>query len=110
MVTVERGKVLRHEVVQLSADGDTLEIPLTGEEAPNVYLSVTLLGQTQDGRPDFRQGYLNLPVEPLEQTFNVQVESQPPQTGPGEDVYAGDPGERRCRCTGAGRVLALGGG
>ncbi len=86
LLTVERGVVLRHEVLRLPPGGDNLEIPLSSQEAPNVYLSILLLGNTPDGRPDFRAGYLNLPVAPLEQTFNVQITKQPEQTGPRDQV------------------------
>jgi hypothetical protein len=86
LVTLERGLILRHEVVTLPVGGDTIELPLSSEDAPNVYLSVTVLGKTPEGRPDFRLGYLNLPVKPVEQTFNVQVIAEPEQTGPAEAV------------------------
>ncbi|MGW8250749.1 MAG: MG2 domain-containing protein, partial [Anaerolineales bacterium] len=86
LLTVERGTVLRYEIVELPPNGDSLEVPLTGQDAPNVYVSVTLLGRAPDGRPDFRQGYLDIPVEPVEQTFDVQLESQPSQAGPGDQV------------------------
>jgi uncharacterized protein YfaS (alpha-2-macroglobulin family) len=86
LVTVERGVVLRHQVLNLNPGGNTLDFPFSAEDAPNVYVSVTLLGRNELGRPDFRQGYLNLPVEPLEQTLNVKLTSQPQRAGPGEDV------------------------
>jgi uncharacterized protein YfaS (alpha-2-macroglobulin family) len=86
LLAVERGIVLRYDVFELPPGGDALDIPLTGQDAPNVYISVTLLGRGQNGSPDFRQGYLDLPVEPVEQTFDVQLESQPQQAGPGEEV------------------------
>jgi len=86
LVTIERGVVLRSEVVTLSPGGSSLEFPLTSDDAPNVYLSVTLLGNTTDGRPDFRVGYINLPVAPVEQTFTVEMVSQPEKTGPGDEV------------------------
>jgi alpha-2-macroglobulin len=86
LLAVERGVLMRYEVVNLPPGGDTLEIPLSSQEAPNVYVSTLLLGSTPEGRPDFRAGYLNLPVLPTEQTFNVQVTSQPQQTGPGDQV------------------------
>ena len=51
-----------------------------------MYVSVTLLGRDATGNPDFRQGYLDLPVEPIEQTLSVQLTSQPERAGPGEEV------------------------
>jgi uncharacterized protein YfaS (alpha-2-macroglobulin family) len=86
LVTRERGTVSDSQVVRLAPGGETLEFPLTGEDAPNVYVSVTLLGRTEQGQPDFRMGYINLPVAPVEQTFNVQLASQPEKTGPGDEV------------------------
>jgi uncharacterized protein YfaS (alpha-2-macroglobulin family) len=45
---------------------------------------VTLL--KPGGEPDFRQGYLILPVEPVEQTLNVSLASDPVRTEPGGEV------------------------
>jgi alpha-2-macroglobulin len=60
LVTVERGKVLSAEVLNLSASGSTYSLDLTDEHAPNVYLAATLLGPDNQ----FRQGYVDLEVEP----------------------------------------------
>jgi uncharacterized protein YfaS (alpha-2-macroglobulin family) len=86
LVTIERGVVLRHQRVEVEAGGLNLSLPLGEEDAPNVYLSVTLLGQDRSGRPDFRQGYVNLPVEPDEFVLNVELINQPERTGPGGEV------------------------
>jgi hypothetical protein len=86
LLTVERGTILRHQVLNLAGSGTTVELPLSGEDAPNVYVSVTLIGRGEAGQPDFRQGYLNLTVEPVQQTLNVQVTSQPERAGPGEEA------------------------
>ncbi len=86
LISVERGKILSSEVKTLEAGGSTLKFPLTGEDAPNIYISVTLLGKNDQGKPDFRQGYLKIPVEPSEQTLNVQITSKPEVTGPGGKV------------------------
>lgn len=86
LVAIERGVVLRHEVRRVAAGGETLEVPLSSEDAPNVYLSVTLLGKGPDGQPDFRQGYIDLPVSPQEQLINVTLTGQPERAGPGEEV------------------------
>ncbi len=73
LVTVERGAILRHFTLTLDSSGYLLPLELTSEDAPNVYLSVTLLGETANGAPDFRQGYINLPVEPRDFELNVEV-------------------------------------
>ncbi|MGB8980250.1 MAG: Ig-like domain-containing protein [Anaerolineales bacterium] len=82
LVTVERGLVSRSEVVWLTGSGKEYPLTLTEDDAPNVYVSVTVLGQGND----FRHGLVNLPVAPDAQALNVQVTSNPAQVGPREDV------------------------
>jgi hypothetical protein len=86
LVTVERGVVLRYQVLPVDETGLNLSVPLGEEDAPNVYLSVTLLKAADGGPADFRHGVINLPVQPLAQTLNVEFTSQPERTGPGEPV------------------------
>ncbi|HXF84980.1 MAG TPA: Ig-like domain-containing protein [Anaerolineales bacterium] len=82
LVTIERGVIFSAEVITLSGSGMEYAIPITEEHAPNIYVSVTVLGQGND----FRHGYLNIPVTPLAQTLNVQVIPSPPQAGPRDSV------------------------
>ena len=82
LVTVERGTLLSQQLLALDPGGSTLSLPLTAEHAPNVYVSVTLVGRDGEGQPDFRQGYLDLPVEPVEQTLKVSLTSQPQKSRP----------------------------
>ncbi len=82
LVTVERGIVSKAEVIQLSGSGKEYSLPLTADDAPNVYVSVIVMGQGND----FRKGLLNLPVAPDAQKLNVQVLSNPTQAGPRDNV------------------------
>jgi alpha-2-macroglobulin len=86
LVSVERGTMLRHRVVNLEGAGTNLYIPLGDEDAPNVYLSVTLFGKTPEGRPTYRQGYLILPVQTIEHVLDLEVTAEPEKAGPGEEV------------------------
>jgi len=86
LLTVERSVIMDYQIVQIGPGGQTFNLPLTDEEAPNVVVSVTLLGRNERGNPDFRQGFINLSVEPLEQQLNVTLLTQPERTGPGEEV------------------------
>ena len=86
LVTVERGVVLRHRVLELEGAGTNLYLPLAGEDAPNVIVSVTLLGTSPEGRPDYRYGYLNLSVEPHAYFLNVELSNVPEMVYPGEDL------------------------
>ncbi|RPJ20541.1 MAG: hypothetical protein EHM33_28240, partial [Chloroflexi bacterium] len=82
LVTVERGLVSKAEVIKLNGSGREYLLPLTEDDAPNVYVSVTVLGQGND----FRYGLVNLSVAPDAQALNVQVSSNPAKAGPREDV------------------------
>ena len=86
LLTVERGIVLRHQVLEIRAGGQNLSIPLSVEDAPNVIVSVLLLGRDSRELPDFRQGYLNLPVSPADLTLQVELLSQQERAGPGDEV------------------------
>ena len=57
-------------------------LPLTDADAPNVYVSVTILGQGND----FRQGLVNIPVTPDAEKLNVQVIPNPGEAGPRDKV------------------------
>jgi hypothetical protein len=81
LVTVERGVILDSQLVELDESGSTFSLPLTDDHAPNVYISATLIDVD-----DFRQGYLNLAVEPKAQALHVELTSQPERAQPGEQV------------------------
>ena len=82
LITVERGLVSKAEVLTLSGSGNEYSVELTEADAPNVYVSVTVLGQGND----FRYGLVNLPVAPEAQSLNVQLTSNPTQAGPRDEV------------------------
>ncbi|HLF73880.1 MAG TPA: alpha-2-macroglobulin family protein, partial [Anaerolineales bacterium] len=82
LVTVERGLVSKAEVINLSGSGREYSFPLTEEDAPNVYVSVTVLGQGND----FRHGLVDIPVAPDAQALNVQVTLNPEEAGPRDNV------------------------
>src|SRR5215212_2213630 len=82
LVTVERGLVSKAEIITLSGSGNEYSLPLTEDDAPNVYVSVTVLGQGND----FRYGLVNIPVAPEAESLNVQVTSNPVSAGPRDNV------------------------
>ena len=86
LLTVERDEILRHDVLILEDAGEHYSLPLSDQDAPNIYVSVTIIGQGFDGRPDFRQGYLNLLVEPVSQMLDVTLTASAESLGPGDDA------------------------
>ena len=86
LITVERHKIISYQTLSITSSGETIHIPLSDEEAPNVYVSVTLLGQDGDGMTDFRQGYINLLVGAVTKMMQVEVIGKPERLGPREEV------------------------
>jgi alpha-2-macroglobulin len=82
LVTTERGAILSARIVQVVAGGASVDIPLTDDEAPNVFVSVTLLGSGTD----FRMGYLNIEVDPVNFVLNVDLQVTPEKAAPGQEV------------------------
>jgi len=87
LVTLERNKVISYEIFSITSSGLEVNVPLSEEEAPNVYLAVTLIGIDSEGINSFRQGYINLIVEPSDQMLQVEIVGEPEQLGPGEEVH-----------------------
>ncbi len=91
LVTVERELVLDRYVVELEGTADTIEVPIRSGHVPNVFVSVMLVqGRVPDagfgpdgmdlGKPSFKIGYVNLPVESTERRLKVEVK-------PGQGTY-----------------------
>ena len=86
LLTVERSLIMQHELLQVETGGLNYSLPLSAEHAPNIYVAVTLLGSDAQGRPDFRQGYVELRVDPAQQILSVSLTSEPERSGPGDEV------------------------
>ncbi len=89
-VSVEREKVLRSFQVELKGNAPVIEVPLTAEDAPNVFVSVCLLrGSDESARKiktaEFRQGYCQLKVEDTQSQLNVQVMLPQTDYRPGQE-------------------------
>ncbi|MEM5773583.1 MAG: Ig-like domain-containing protein, partial [Anaerolineaceae bacterium] len=86
LITVERGKVMQSEVIEVTESQLEYTLQMDPFYAPNVYVSVTLLKTGQNGVDEFRQGYVRLPVNPRELVLQVQVTAEPPIAEPGDSV------------------------
>ena len=87
LITVEQDRVQRADVVEIDGPSLLYEIPMTDADAPNVYITVTLIGRLADGRADFRMGIVNLDVQPSAHILNVTLTANPAQAGPGGRGY-----------------------
>lgn len=88
LVTIERGGVLRHEVIQVTSNSQVLRVPLTSADAPNVYVSVVLVKGTDATQlvADYKVGIVPIEVKPVAQTLNITLSPDPTQGEPGTSV------------------------
>jgi alpha-2-macroglobulin len=86
LVTTERGRVMFSQVLEITASGAMVSIPITADSLPNLYVSAILVGEDANGNPDYRQGVLKLPVSPISKTLNIDLNLDPALTEPGERV------------------------
>lgn len=88
LVTVERGLIRSHEVINLVNNSTIYHLPITGDIAPNVYIFVTIIMGVNDTnpRPDFRIGLAQLKVDPGERAIQIKLTPDNTQVGPGEQV------------------------
>ncbi len=82
LLTTERGTFKTVQVVPVPPEGYRFQFPITEAEAPNIYISATLLGPNTS----FRQGYINLPVDPAALTLNIALKAAPEKAKPGDTL------------------------
>jgi hypothetical protein len=83
LLTTEREGIRSHRVFNLTSTQQTVEVPITENDIPNVYVSVLLVkGRTKGapdadgsdpGKPSFRLGYVELGVEDATKRLSVNV-------------------------------------
>jgi hypothetical protein len=87
LMTIERGQVIEHKLLTLQDTTEVLQVPISAEHAPNVYVSIVLVKVGDDlPAPDLRVGLVNLPVSTEQQELNITVTPDKQQAGPREDV------------------------
>ncbi|MFQ3534713.1 MAG: Ig-like domain-containing protein [Aggregatilineales bacterium] len=101
LISVERGKVLRYEVVDLPTNSYVYELPITAEMAPNAYVSVVIVKGVDENNPvaAFRIGLLQIGVDTTRYALNITVTPDREQASPRETVtytikvtnYLGEP-------------------
>lgn len=91
LVSIERENVRRFFTVELRESNRLIEVPVTADDIPNVYVSVTLLKGTKGSlrknpMPEFRTGYCQLTVEHPDSKLTVDVHPAEKTYQPGQDV------------------------
>lgn len=97
LVTVEREHVIDRFMVDIKGNADYLRVPVREEYLPNAFVSVMLLkGRSAEagfgpdgddlGKPAFRVGYVELPVEPAARRLEVKLSAAREEYEPGDTV------------------------
>lgn len=87
LVTIERGEVLSHTVIQVEGADSIIEVPIRDLYAPNVFLTVTLIRPMIDGDPaSLAVGMIELPVAADALELRVTLTPDRARAGPGEDI------------------------
>jgi uncharacterized protein YfaS (alpha-2-macroglobulin family) len=106
LITIERGHIYDHWVQTLETNSEQIEIPITEDLIPNVFVSVVIAKGVDETTPlpTFKVGYAQLPIKVTEKELSITL--TPDRAGdehyePGETVFydvdvadsAGDPVE-----------------
>jgi uncharacterized protein YfaS (alpha-2-macroglobulin family) len=97
LLTVEREGVLTRQPLKLSGSVTAVDVPITEEMVPNVFVSVLLMrprvppkegieNGDDPGRPNARVGLVKIPVEKKTKRLDVKVTTDKPQYQPGQEV------------------------
>ncbi|KAA3658961.1 MAG: hypothetical protein DWQ04_23605, partial [Chloroflexi bacterium] len=88
LVTVERGHIKSQEVIRLTSNSTIYRLPITGEMAPNVFVSVLVIKGVDETNPapDFKLGMVQFTVDREEQALTVEVTPDKTTAGPGDTI------------------------
>lgn len=93
LVTVERGRIIQHEVIKMTGTSQVYSLPITENYAPNIYVSVVLVqgreGPQAGNAPrlaDYKVGILPIDVKPVAQVLKVSLTPSVEQAQPGEEI------------------------
>ena len=88
LVTLERGGVMETQILEISSNSHVLEIPITSDHIPNIYVSVVLVKGVDEGNPTpaMRLGYVELPVDIKEKELALTITPSTTTLAPGDTV------------------------
>ncbi len=87
-ITVERGGILRQEVIRLENNSTVYRLPIEDGHVPNIYVSAVIVkGKDAENKvATYKVGYTALTVEPEPQQLRIELIPGVEQAGPGETV------------------------
>jgi hypothetical protein len=81
LVTLERGHIYQHFLQELKTNSDQLQIPITEDLIPNIYVSVVIVKGMDETNslPGFKLGYVRLPINPKEKQLTITLTPSAPE-------------------------------
>lgn len=75
LLTVERGRVISHQVIELAGNSEVLRVPITAALAPNAFVSLIIMKgiDATSPAPSFKMGLVQLKVSVAEKQLQVIV-------------------------------------
>ncbi len=88
LVTQERGHIYQTEVMELPTNSEQIQIPITADMLPNMFVSVVILhpSTADDPVPSFKVGYAQLPIDVSEKEINITLTPDRDRYLPGDTV------------------------
>lgn len=88
LVTLERGGVVEANLMTLNGNSEILEIPITTEQIPNLFVSVIIVKGVDESNPvpAMRVGYVQLNVDTAAKTLDIAVEPSATTLTPGATI------------------------
>ena len=97
LITTEQDSVLTKRLIDVTSNAQIFNVLITEDYVPNVYVSVIILkGRTEEnqyddkkrdiGQPDFKVGYIKLPVNTASKKLAVSIKTDKERYEPQEEV------------------------
>ena len=88
LLTIERGHIYDHQRLTLTTNSETIEVPITAEHIPNIFVSVMLVKGMGEDEPlgSYKIGYVELTVSAAEKQLEVSITPSSDRVGPQDTV------------------------
>ncbi len=80
LITIERGHIYDYWVQTLATNSEQIQIPITEDMIPNVFVSVVIVKGVDESNPlpGFKIGYAQIPIEATEKELNITLTPDKP--------------------------------
>ncbi|HMN27047.1 MAG TPA: alpha-2-macroglobulin family protein, partial [Caldilineaceae bacterium] len=88
LLTLERSGVSEARVITLNGSSETIEIPITGDQIPNIFVGLVLVKGVDESNPlpAMRVGYVQLNVDTAQKELAIDIASSAQKVEPGDTV------------------------